>query len=248
MIKIKHIFLLFFLAIFVIWGVCVGFVVSESVKNLRFKQYEQQLNSLDDGLKFGLLRELDSKSIKEFGHETGADFIIRGDGKGLDTMKNAAEFLNFAQQNADYVNFVQKSIANGLNSGLSTREGSSKLIKAEFGGRDILYKAYEFGAYRYIIIVYPQISGLESYFKRVSVAFAICAVLCFILVWIFRAKFNARLTQILNFLDKTSDKSSVKLTNSRFEEINLLNSRLKALKKGENLAQKSKDIKKPKTQ
>lgn len=228
--KIKRVFWLLFLVVVVIWGVCVGFVISESVKNLRFKQYEQQLNSLDDGLKFGLLRELDSKSIKEFGHETGADFIIRGDGKGLDTMKNAAEFLNFAQQNADYVNFVQKSIANGLNSGLSTREGSSKLIKAKFGGRDILYKAYELGAYRYIIIVYPQISGLESYFKRVSVACAICAVLCFVLVWIFRAKFNARLTQILNFLDKTSDKSSVKLTNSRFEEINLLNSRLKALK------------------
>lgn len=161
------------IAIVAVFALCVGFLLNLSVQTLLFKQYEQQLKSLDDALKIGLLDTLDKASIKEFGAKTGADFIIRGDGKALNSFNKSEEFLIFAQNEPNYVDFVQRSIANGLSSGLSTRDVSSKLIKAEFEGRTILYKAHEFKAYRYIIIVYPRILGLESYFKSVGVAFGL---------------------------------------------------------------------------
>ena len=83
MLKIKHAFGLLFLALFAVFAACVYVLVGSNIDTLLFKQYEQKLKTLDDTLRFGLLRELGADNIKDFAAQTRADFIIVHNG-GVD--------------------------------------------------------------------------------------------------------------------------------------------------------------------
>ena len=105
MLKTKYAFGLLFLALFAVFGVSVYLLVSSNINTLLFKQYEQKLKTLDDTLRFSLLNELNSSTIKDFAAQTRADFIIVhkdkaefssefAKGRAFSSLKNTDELFN----------------------------------------------------------------------------------------------------------------------------------------------------------
>lgn len=215
MLKTKHAFGLLFLALFAVFGVSVYLLVSSNINTLLFKQYEQKLKTLDDTLRFSLLNELNSSTIKDFAAQTRADFIIVhnggasfASGKALSSLEKPEEFLHQIPS-ATFDNLIHTT---------------------EFFDKKALYKVYEFNGFRYIIIVYPRILELEGYWSKVFAIFAVCVLLFFVLLQVFASKLGASFAKILLFLDKINTKECVKLNSSLFKELSLLNSKLYASK------------------
>lgn len=215
MLKTKHAFGLLFLALFAVFGASVYLLVSSNINTLLFKQYEQKLKTLDDTLRFSLLNELNSSTIKDFAAQTRADFIIVhnggasfASGKALSSLEKPEEFLHQIPS-ATFDNLIHTT---------------------EFFDKKALYKVYEFNGFRYIIIVYPRILELEGYWSKVFAIFAVCVLLFFVLLQVFASKLGASFAKILLFLDKINTKECVKLNSSLFKELSLLNSKLYASK------------------
>lgn len=215
MLKTKHAFGLLFLALFAVFGASVYLLVSSNINTLLFKQYEQKLKTLDDTLRFSLLNELNSGTIKDFASQTRADFIIVhnggasfASGKALSSLEKPEEFLHQIPS-ATFDNLIHTT---------------------EFFDKKALYKVYEFNGFRYIIIVYPRILELEGYWSKVFAIFAVCVLLFFVLLQVFASKLGASFAKILLFLDKINTKECVKLNSSLFKELSLLNSKLYASK------------------
>ena len=215
MLKTKHAFGLLFLALFAVFGASVYLLVSSNINTLLFKQYEQKLKTLDDTLRFSLLNELNSSTIKDFAAQTRADFIIVhnggasfASGKSLSSLEKPEEFLHQIPS-ATFDNLIHTT---------------------EFFDKKALYKVYEFNGFRYIIIVYPRILELEGYWSKVFAIFAVCVLLFFVLLQVFANKLGASFAKILLFLDKINTKECVKLNSSLFKELSLLNSKLYASK------------------
>lgn len=215
MLKTKYAFGLLFLALFAVFGVSVYLLVSSNINTLLFKQYEQKLKTLDDTLRFSLLNELNSSTIKDFAAQTRADFIIVhnggasfASGKALSSLEKPEEFLHQIPS-ATFDNLIHTT---------------------EFFDKKALYKVYEFNGFRYIIIVYPRILELEGYWSKVFAIFAVCVLLFFVLLQVFASKLGASFAKILLFLDKINTKECVKLNSSLFKELSLLNSKLYASK------------------
>ena len=211
MLKTKHAFGLLFLALFAVFGASVYLLVSSNINTLLFKQYEQKLKTLDDTLRFSLLNELNSGTIKDFAAQTRADFIIVhnggasfASGKSLSSLEKPEEFLHQIPS-ATFDNLIHTT---------------------EFFDKKALYKVYEFNGFRYIIIVYPRILELEGYWSKVFAIFAVCVLLFFVLLQVFANKLGASFAKILLFLDKINTKEQVTLNTSPFKELTLLNSKL----------------------
>lgn len=220
MLKTKHAFGLLFLALFAVFGASVYLLVSSNINTLLFKQYEQKLKTLDDTLRFSLLNELNSSTIKDFAAQTRADFIIVhkdkaefnsefAKGRAFSSLKNTDELFNQMSNSALF---------------------DSTIHNATLSGRKALYKVYESGIYRYIIIVYPRILELDGYWGKVFAIFAGCVLLFFVLLQVFASKLGASFAKILLFLDKINTKECIKLNSSLFKELSLLNSKLYASK------------------
>lgn len=203
------------MALFAVFGASVYLLVSSNINTLLFKQYEQKLKTLDDTLRFSLLNELNSSTIKDFAAQTRADFIIVhnggasfASGKALSSLEKPEEFLHQIPS-ATFDNLIHTT---------------------EFFDKKALYKVYEFNGFRYIIIVYPRILELEGYWSKVFAIFAVCVLLFFVLLQVFASKLGASFAKILLFLDKINTKECVKLNSSLFKELSLLNSKLYASK------------------
>lgn len=208
MLKTKTIFTLLFVALFAVFAVSVSLLIRSNIDTLLFKQYEQKLKTLDDTLRFSLLKDLNSSTIKDFAKETRADFIISHKNNAFSSLQN--ELLGDFTQN-----FTQNS---------------PDILKSTLKGREILYKAYKFEDFTYIIIVYPRILELKGYWSKIFLIFAVCILLFFALLQIFANKLKENFSKILIFLDKIDNKDSIKLNSSIFKELTLLNSKLYSTK------------------
>ena len=131
MLRIKHAFGLLFLALFAVFAACVYVLVGSNIDTLLFKQYEQKLKTLDDTLRFGLLRELNSSNIKDFAAQTRADFIIVHNG--------GVNFRDYgegrAAENAEKIG--QGELENGSNAEILDENSSKFNENAEFDSENL---------------------------------------------------------------------------------------------------------------
>lgn len=100
---------------------------------LLIKQYEQKIKSLDDVLKFSLLKHLNDANIKDFAKDTRADFIILNNDMKISSVKNPDFFSNLKE--GEILNF-----------------NSKKILTKSF-----IYKGYKY------IIIYPRFLDLELF-------------------------------------------------------------------------------------
>lgn len=197
MLKTKNIFIAFFILLILSFGVIFYTLTNSYLNFLLLKQYEQKIKSLDDVLKFSLLKHLNSDNIKEFAQDTRADFIILKDDFEISSVLNADLFLNL-KENTIY----------NLNS------------------KRILVKNFTYKDYKYTIIVYPRFLNLQNFWLKISISFGLYFMLVFILVFFMGRKLAKSFKKILEFLNFINDSKSVVLEDSIFKELNLLNKKL----------------------
>ncbi|HEB9344475.1 TPA: HAMP domain-containing histidine kinase [Campylobacter coli] len=197
MLKTKNIFIAFFVLLILSFGVIFYTLTNSYLNFLLLKQYEQKIKSLDDVLKFSLLKHLNSDNIKEFAQDTRADFIILKDDFEISSVLNADLFLNL-KENTIY----------NLNS------------------KRILVKNFTYKDYKYMIIVYPRFLNLQNFWLKISISFGLYFMLVFILVFFMGRKLAKSFKKILEFLNFINDSKSVILEDSIFKELNLLNKKL----------------------
>lgn len=197
MLKTKNIFIAFFVLLILSFGVIFYTLTNSYLNFLLLKQYEQKIKSLDDVLKFLLLKHLNSDNIKEFAQDTRADFIILKDDFEISSVLNADLFLNL-KENTIY----------NLNS------------------KRILVKNFTYKDYKYMIIVYPRFLNLQNFWLKISISFGLYFMLVFILVFFMGRKLAKSFKKILEFLNFINDSKSVILEDSIFKELNLLNKKL----------------------
>lgn len=197
MLKTKNIFIAFFVLLILSFGVIFYTLTNSYLNFLLLKQYEQKIKSLDDVLKFSLLKHLNSDNIKEFAQDTRADFIILKDDFEISSVLNADLFLNL-KENTIY----------NLNS------------------KRILVKNFTYKDYKYMIIVYPRFLNLQNFWLKISISFGLYFMLVFILVFFMGRKLAKSFKKILEFLNFINDSKSVVLEDSIFKELNLLNKKL----------------------
>ncbi|WP_059007104.1 sensor histidine kinase [Campylobacter coli] len=197
MLKTKNIFIAFFVLLILSFGVIFYTLTNSYLNFLLLKQYEQKIKSLDDVLKFSLLKHLNSDNIKEFAQDTRADFIILKDDFEISSVLNADLFLNL-KENTIY----------NLNS------------------KRILVKNFTYKDYKYMIIVYPRFLNLQNFWLKISISFGIYFMLVFILVFFMGRKLAKSFKKILEFLNFINDSKPIILEKSIFKELNLLNKKL----------------------
>lgn len=197
MLKTKNIFITFFVLLILSFGIIFYTLTNSYLNFLLLKQYEQKIKSLDDVLKFSLLKHLNSDNIKEFAQDTRADFIILKDDFEISSVLNADLFLNL-KENTIY----------NLNS------------------KRILVKNFTYKDYKYMIIVYPRFLNLQNFWLKISISFGLYFMLVFILVFFMGRKLAKSFKKILEFLNFINDSKSVILEDSIFKELNLLNKKL----------------------
>ncbi|EGK7562457.1 sensor histidine kinase, partial [Campylobacter coli] len=132
MLKIKNIFITFFVLLILSFGVIFYTLTNSYLNFLLLKQYEQKIKSLDDVLKFSLLKHLNSDNIKEFAQDTRADFIIFKDNFKISSVLNPDLFLNL-KENKIY----------------------------DLNSKRVLVKNMSYKDYKYMIIVYPRFLNLQ---------------------------------------------------------------------------------------
>ncbi len=197
MLKTKNIFIAFFVLLILSFGVIFYTLTNSYLNFLLLKQYEQKIKSLDDVLKFSLLKHLNSDNIKEFAQDTRADFIILKDDFEISSVLNADLFLNL-KENTIY----------------------------DLNSKRILVKNFTYKDYKYMIIVYPRILNLQNFWLKISISFGLYFMLVFILVFFMGRKLAKSFKKILEFLNFINDSKSVILEDSIFKELNLLNKKL----------------------
>ncbi|EAH8344889.1 sensor histidine kinase, partial [Campylobacter coli] len=97
MLKTKNIFITFFVLLILSFGMIFYTLTNSYLNFLLLKQYEQKIKSLDDVLKFSLLKHLNPDNIKEFAQDTRADFIIFKDDFKISSVLNPDLFLNLKE-------------------------------------------------------------------------------------------------------------------------------------------------------
>ncbi|HEB9286742.1 TPA: HAMP domain-containing histidine kinase [Campylobacter coli] len=197
MLKTKNIFIAFFVLLILSFGVIFYTLTNSYLNFLLLKQYEQKIKSLDDVLKFSLLKHLNSDNIKEFAQDTRADFIILKDDFEISSVLNADLFLNL-KENTIY----------------------------DLNSKRILVKNFTYKDYKYMIIVYPRFLNLQNFWLKISISFGLYFMLVFILVFFMGRKLAKSFKKILEFLNFINDSKSVILEDSIFKELNLLNKKL----------------------
>ncbi|XAK35276.1 HAMP domain-containing sensor histidine kinase [Campylobacter coli] len=197
MLKTKNIFIAFFVLLILSFGVIFYTLTNSYLNFLLLKQYEQKIKSLDDVLKFLLLKHLNSDNIKEFAQDTRADFIILKDDFEISSVLNADLFLNL-KENTIY----------------------------DLNSKRILVKNFTYKDYKYMIIVYPRFLNLQNFWLKISISFGLYFMLVFILVFFMGRKLAKSFKKILEFLNFINDSKSVILEDSIFKELNLLNKKL----------------------
>ncbi|XAK44253.1 HAMP domain-containing sensor histidine kinase [Campylobacter coli] len=197
MLKTKNIFIAFFVLLILSFGVIFYTLTNSYLNFLLLKQYEQKIKSLDDVLKFSLLKYLNSDNIKEFAQDTRADFIILKDDFEISSVLNADLFLNL-KENTIY----------------------------DLNSKRILVKNFTYKDYKYMIIVYPRFLNLQNFWLKISISFGLYFMLVFILVFFMGRKLAKSFKKILEFLNFINDSKSVILEDSIFKELNLLNKKL----------------------
>lgn len=197
MLKTKNIFIAFFVLLILSFGVIFYTLTNSYLNFLLLKQYEQKIKSLDDVLKFSLLKHLNSDNIKEFAQDTRADFIILKDDFEISSVLNADLFLNL-KENTIY----------------------------DLNSKRILVKNFTYKDYKYTIIVYPRFLNLQNFWLKISISFGLYFMLVFILVFFMGRKLAKSFKKILEFLNFINDSKSVILEDSIFKELNLLNKKL----------------------
>ncbi|HEB9285798.1 TPA: HAMP domain-containing histidine kinase [Campylobacter coli] len=197
MLKTKNIFIAFFVLLILSFGVIFYTLTNSYLNFLLLKQYEQKIKSLDDVLKFSLLKHLNSDNIKEFAQDTRADFIILKDDFEISSVLNADLFLNL-KENTIY----------------------------DLNSKRILVKNFTYKDYKYMIIVYPRFLNLQNFWLKISISFGLYFMLVFILVFFIGRKLAKSFKKILEFLNFINDSKSVILEDSIFKELNLLNKKL----------------------
>ncbi len=197
MLKTKNIFIAFFVLLILSFGVIFYTLTNSYLNFLLLKQYEQKIKSLDDVLKFSLLKHLNSDNIKEFAQDTRADFIILKDDFEISSVLNADLFLNL-KENTIY----------------------------DLNSKRILVKNFTYKDYKYMIIVYPRFLNLQNFWLKISISFGLYFMLVFVLVFFMGRKLAKSFKKILEFLNFINDSKSVILEDSIFKELNLLNKKL----------------------
>ncbi|EAJ6871221.1 HAMP domain-containing histidine kinase [Campylobacter coli] len=197
MLKTKNIFIAFFVLLILSFGVIFYTLTNSYLNFLLLKQYEQKIKSLDDVLKFSLLKHLNSDNIKEFAQDTRADFIILKDDFEISSVLNADLFLNL-KENTIY----------------------------DLNSKRILVKNFTYKDYKYMIIVYPRFLNLQNFWLKISISFGLYFMLVFILVFFMGRKLAKSFKKILEFLNFINDSKPVILEDSIFKELNLLNKKL----------------------
>ncbi|EII8774796.1 HAMP domain-containing histidine kinase [Campylobacter coli] len=197
MLKTKNIFIAFFVLLILCFGVIFYTLTNSYLNFLLLKQYEQKIKSLDDVLKFSLLKHLNSDNIKEFAQDTRADFIILKDDFEISSVLNADLFLNL-KENTIY----------------------------DLNSKRVLVKNFTYKDYKYMIIVYPRFLNLQNFWLKISISFGLYFMLVFILVFFMGRKLAKSFKKILEFLNFINDSKSVILEDSIFKELNLLNKKL----------------------
>lgn len=199
MLTLRKAFFIFVCLFALVFAFGVYFSFEKSVQTLLFKQYEQKLKSIDDALRFGLLRALNEANIKDFAKELRIDLILSKKGQIYSSLPS--------QSLQEY--FLQHA--------------NSQIQSYEVEGKTALFKMYEFEDFSYILIVYPRIINLYGYeFELVLISF-ICFLLCLVVFEFFARKVQKNLKQSLNFLDKLDEKDEITLEKSFFKELNELN-------------------------
>lgn len=201
----KAFFILICLFAFV-FALGVYFSFEKSVRTLLFKQYEQKLKSIDDALRFGLLSVLNEANIKDFTKEFRIDLILSKEGQ------------------------IHSSLSSKALQELFLQQANSQIQSYEVEGKRALFKAYEFGEFSYILIVYPRILSLYGYEFELILISLVCFLLCLVGSSFFARKFQKNLKQSLNFLDKLDEKDGISLEKSFFKELDELNLGLRKVK------------------
>lgn len=197
MLKTKNIFITFFILLILSFGLIFYTLTNSYLNFLLLKQYEQKIKSLDDVLKFSLLKHLNSDNIKEFAQDTRADFIIFKDDFKISSVLNSDLFLNL-KENKIY----------------------------DLNSKRVLVKNITYKDYKYIIIVYPRFLNLQNFWLKISISFGLYFMLVFVLVFFMGRKLAKSFKKILEFLNFINDSKSVILEDSIFKELNLLNKKL----------------------
>ncbi|HEB9338793.1 TPA: HAMP domain-containing histidine kinase [Campylobacter coli] len=197
MLKTKNIFITFFVLLILSFGMIFYTLTNSYLNFLLLKQYEQKIKSLDDVLKFSLLKHLNSDNIKEFAQDTRADFIIFKDVFKISSVLNPDLFLNL-KENKIY----------------------------DLNSKRVLVKNITYKDYKYMIIVYPRFLNLQNFWLKISISFGLYFMLVFVLVFFMGRKLAKSFKKILEFLNFINDSKSVILEDSIFKELNLLNKKL----------------------
>ncbi|TQR34600.1 sensor histidine kinase [Campylobacter sp. MIT 99-7217] len=197
MLKTKTIFFLLY-CVLILCFLCAFFTISYlQLELLLSKQYEQKIKSLDDVLRFSLLKELDEKSVHELAQYTRADFWIQTRDQILSSLIDLND-----------IHSIEKGKITSLN--------SKKIFAQSFMYDDI----------KYMIIVYPKFSDLNAFWWFLGIIFISFIAFFLFLIFFIERKLNKSFKIILEFLDKIDDKSSIYLPKSLFQEFNILHQKL----------------------
>ncbi|EAL2830158.1 HAMP domain-containing histidine kinase [Campylobacter lari] len=205
MLKIRNFFALFFICFCIFFIGLFYFVNEQYINNTIKSTYEQKLKTLNDTLKFSIIKTLNTNNIQEFSQQTRADFIIKKDGKTISSLDDFDFFKN--QFNADFTHEF-------------------------FNNKEIYYKAYQYEGYKYIIIVYPKINAKiqDFWIKNILIFLLFLAVLTAIYIFIFNF-FKKYFQELLLFIKNIKSQSEFHFTKNFFYDLNSLNLRLLKIKK-----------------
>lgn len=203
MLKIKHISFLLFLVISLIFCVSMYFLTKSYLDILLAKQYEQKLKTLDDTLRFALLKDINASNIKEFAETTRIDLLIKHKNEIISSLSNPLSYLY---------------------------ENNFMLREDAFKDKKILSKDYTFEDYEYILIVYPRILELEGFWDNLFFDLLMCFLLMYLIFYFFFLKIKKYATKALLFLDNIHTKGCIVLEKPPFKEFELLNEKLIQIK------------------
>ncbi|EAJ1254329.1 HAMP domain-containing histidine kinase [Campylobacter lari] len=181
------------------------FVNEQYINNTIKSTYEQKLKTLNDTLKFNIIKTLNANNIQEFSKQTRADFIIKKNEKIISSLDD----FDFFKSQFD-ANFTHGFIKN----------------------KEIYYKAYHYKEYKYIIIVYPKINAKiqDFWVKNILIFLLFLAILTTIYIFIFNF-FKKYFQELLLFIKNIKSQSEFHFTKNFFYDLNSLNLRLLKIKK-----------------
>ncbi|AJC86200.1 sensor histidine kinase [Campylobacter sp. RM16704] len=205
MLKIRNFFALFFIYFCIFFIGLFYFVNEQYINNTIKSTYEQKLKTLNDTLKFNIIKTLNVNNIKDFSQQTRADFIIEKDKKIISSLDDFEFFKN--QFNTDFTHEF-------------------------FNNKEIYYKAYQYEGYKYIIIVYPKINAKiqDFWIKNILIFLLFLAILTAIYIFIFNF-FKKYFQELLLFIKNIKSQSEFHFTKNFFYDLNSLNLRLLKIKK-----------------